>query len=353
MNITGNQQNLNKIKVKEKKLKLIDENNSPLFRIMSVYKLNGNNIAFANNICAFHIGKGIVISVAHNLRLMDGLPIFLSGTFYQNELSSKVDPQDLPLFDSHYALIPGTSNRIFNGGGNQTLVDDLLKKLNDAKVDRRYSKLYSENCCNPFLVATFRNNSFCNDNSLNAHFSARNLFYEADSKRYTFLIELELIDECINEDLAIYKIVNTHNDIINKLPSIEVDYELYDTSTENFYCLQTAPFDNLGRIISEAKIEGILDNFSKETDVLANTVIMDGTRYLIKGYFRFGSSGAPYLIYDKAVEEFKVNAVQSQASYIQLAINGEMKGNLQYVNGIASPLSLIETKLKQRISEIV
>lgn len=80
---------------------------------------------------------------------------------------------------------------------------------------------------------------------------------------------------------------------------------------------------------------------------------MDGTRYLIKGYFRFGSSGSPYLVYDNEADKFKVNAVQSQASFIQLSIEGKMDGNLQYVNGIASPLSLIEMKLKERINEIV
>lgn len=339
--------------MKDKKLELIDENKSPLFRIMSVYNLNGNNIAFTNNICAFHIGNGLVISVAHNLRALDGLPILLSDTFYQNELSAKVDHNDLALFDQHYTSIPGTAKRVFNGGGNQPLVEQLVKKLDDAKVDRRYSKLHTDNCCKPYLVTTFRNNAFCNDHALNVHFSASNSFHEAALDRYTFLIELELLDECINEDLAIYKIVNTHKDVINKLPIVEVDYELYDTGTANYYCLQTAPYDNLGRIINEARIEGILDNFSQQKDVLDNVYTMDGTRYLIKGYFRFGSSGSPYLIYDNAADKFKVNAVQSQASFIQLSIEGKMDGNLQYVNGIASPLSLIEMKLKERINEIV
>ena len=136
--------------MKDKKLELIDENKSPLFRIMSVYNLNGNNIAFTNNICAFHIGNGLVISVAHNLRALDGLPILLSDTFYQNELSAKVDHNDLALFDQHYTSIPGTAKRVFNGGGNQPLVEQLVKKLDDAKVDRRYSKLHTDNCCKPY-----------------------------------------------------------------------------------------------------------------------------------------------------------------------------------------------------------
>jgi hypothetical protein len=95
----------------------------------------------------------------------------------------------------------------------------------------------------------------------------------------------------------------------------------------------------------------LLDNFAQETDVLGNVYRFVGTRYLIKGFFRFGSSGAPYLIYDREQEVFKVNSVQSQASFIQLLINNNMDGNLQYVNGIATPLSIVETKLKERLAD--
>ena len=337
--------------MKNQKFELIDENSSPLFRIMSVYNVNGNNLAFTNNICAFHIGNGIVISVAHNLRTIDALPIMLSESFFQNELIAKINSYDIPLFEQHYPLFQDLNSRVFNANGNQPLADLLINKLNEAKIDRRYSKLYSENCCKPHLVATFRNHAFCNDAAINTHFAPNNSFVEPNINRSSFLIELQLLDAFINEDIAVYKIVNTHRDIIDKLPSIAIDFELHDTGTQDFYCLQTAPYDNLGRIINEARIEGILDNFSQENDSLGNTYTMDGIRYLIKGYFRFGSSGSPYLIYDHKEKQFKANAVQSQASYIQLSIDGKREGNLQYVNGIASPLSLVEAKLKSRINE--
>lgn len=337
--------------MKHKKLELINENTSPLFRIMSVYNLNGQNIGFANNICAFHIGNGLILSVAHNLRSIDRLPLLLSDAYFQNELMAKVPVADQALFTQHYTSIAGTSKLIFNGSGNQALAEQLASKLDDAKVDRRFSELNKQNCCNPHLVATFRKNSFCDEPALNVHFTGSNSFSEVDLNRHTFLLELELLDEFVNEDLAIYKIINSHNDVINKLPSLQVDFELYDTGTTNYFCLQTAPYDNLGRIINEARIEGILDNFSKENDVLGNSYIMDGIRYLMKGYFRFGSSGSPYIIYDNETETFKINAVQSQASFIQMSIAGKMDGNVQYVNGIASPLSLIEETLKKRINE--
>ena len=336
--------------MKEKKMELINENSSPLFRIMSVYNSSAPNKAFANNICAFHIGKGIIVSVAHNLRAFDRLPLLLSDNFYRNELYTKIGAADRQLFDQTYPLVPGTTQRIATGI-TPTNGEVLAKKLDDAKVDRRYTKLYSENCCKPFLVTTFRNNAFCNDSSLNVHFNANHSFAEPNLNRHTFLIELELLDVLINEDLAIYKIVNTPMAIINKLPAIQIDFQLYDTGTQNYYCLQSAPYDNLGRIINEARIEGLLDNFAQEADILGNVYRFDGTRYLIKGYFRFGSSGAPYLIYDQDNEVFKVNAVQSQASFIQLSINFKMDGNLQYVNGIATPLSVAEAKLKERLAQ--
>lgn len=333
-----------------KKLNLIDENKSPLHRIMSVYNSDSPNKGFSNNICAFHIGNGIIISVAHNLRAFDRLPKILSNNYYQNELKAKINTVDHTSFDQIYPLDPISQKRILTGV-DQTTANDFAKKLDDAKVDRRFSKLYSEDCCKPFLVSSFRDNSFCGDATLNAHFDANHSFHEPSINRYTFLIKLELLDELVNEDIAIYRIINMHSDIVSKLPSIEIDYELHDTGTMNYYCLQTAPYDNLGRIINEARIEGLLDNFSKEEDIIGNSYIMDGTRYLIKGFFRFGSSGAPYVIYDEENEIFKANAVQSQASFIQMAIKNNMEGNRQYVNGIATPFSIIEEKINERITE--
>ena len=101
--------------MKENKLQLINENTSPLFRIMSVYNSSAPNKGFANNICAFHIGKGIIISVAHNLRAFDRLPLILTESFYQNELRTKISNSDKPQFDRIYQIMPGTNHRIATG----------------------------------------------------------------------------------------------------------------------------------------------------------------------------------------------------------------------------------------------
>ena len=72
-------------------------------------------------------------------------------------------------------------------------------------------------------------------------------------------------------------------------------------------------------------------------------------RYLIKGYFRFGSSGAPYIRRNEQ-GRFVVNAIQSEASPIQLSIGNAREGNFQYVNAIASPLSGIEEQLRNHLN---
>ncbi len=117
----------------------------------------------------------------------------------------------------------------------------------------------------------------------------------------------------------------------------------------NYFCLQSAPVDNLGRLLNEARIEGLLDHWSLFKDDIQGDYVFEGMRYLIEGYFRFGSSGAPYLKYDFTANNFKVNAIQSEACPIQLSINNDRKGNFQYVNAIASPVKNIENELRDII----
>jgi len=332
--------------MKDLKFSLINEDCSPLFRIMSVYNSNTVNKHFTNNVCAFHVGNGVILSVAHNLRGLERLPPVISNTFYQNEIANKIKLNDRQRFSNIYPIIPGTNFRELVGI-NPGNAESYAKKLDEAKADRRYVKLYNENCCKPFLVATFRKDAFCGDSSLNVHIPNVHHFIEPSLNRFTFLLELELLDSFINEDISIYRIINTKKEIIDKLPFINVDFQMHDTDTDDCYCLQSAPFDNLGRILNKANIEGILDNFSQEADILDNKYTLDGIRYLIKGYFRFGSSGAPYVKFDQTDDSFKVFALQSQASYIQLSINGKMDGNVQFVNGVATPLFHVEQRLKE------
>ena len=98
-------------------------------------------------------------------------------------------------------------------------------------------------------------------------------------------------------------------------------------------------------MVSESRIEGILDHHSIQNQRVGNTIFFEGLRYLLKGYFRFGSSGAPYLKFDADSKTFEINAIQSEASGIQLQINNSREGHFQYVNAIASPIELVAEDL--------
>ena len=105
----------------------------------------------------------------------------------------------------------------------------------------------------------------------------------------------------------------------------------------------------MGRLLNKATIEGYLDHHATFADRIGGNYTFEGIRYLIKGYFRFGSSGAPYVYYNAETEKYHVNAIQSEACPIQLSINNNRDGNFQYINALASPLILIKESLQKNI----
>lgn len=330
--------------MKDKILELINEQQSPLFRIMSVYNENEpTKRYFANNICAFHIGYGYVLSVAHSLRPEAELFRSINEEDFQSDIISICNATGQQLFNRCYTLNEQTNKRYINTQ-DQNDVKLLINTLKQINYDTRWVTLYKKGICKPFLIIQFKNNQFYNDATIAAMFAPNNLFSEPDLGRYTFLVELELVQAYYTEDIAIYKIINTNQKIIDKIPSANVSYEMIETG-KSLYCIQSAPNSNLGRMVNEARIEGILNHHAIQLDRIGGNYIREGFRYLLKGYFRFGSSGAPYFIYDIESNSFKVNAIQSEAGPIQLSINNKLDGNFQYVNAIASPLKIIEERL--------
>ena len=97
--------------------------------------------------------------------------------------------------------------------------------------------------------------------------------------------------------------------------------------------------------MNKAQIEGYLEHFNVFPDRIGGNYTFEGMRYLIKSYFRFGYLGAPYVFYDKENQQFKVNAVQSEACSIQLSIDTKRDGNFQYINALATPLSVIKERI--------
>ncbi len=337
-------------KIIDKKLELINEQTSPLFRVMWVHDITQpTRRKFSNNICAFHIGNGFVLSVAHNLRAESGILASISESIYSTEILPHLNSIQIRLFNRCYPLDTSTHKRYANfANGQDTQRDtktiiDILKQIG---FDTRWITLMQRDLCKPYLIIQFRKNQFYNKQNLTSYFDTNNHFSESVLNRHTFLLELELVEAYYNEDFSLYKIINTEKTIIDSLPSIEVDFTLLEDNHSEFYCIQSSPNSNVGRLLNKAHIEGYLDHHGIFQDRIDGNYTFEKIRYLIKGYFRFGSSGAPYLFYDTEDKRFKVNAIQSEACPIQLSINNNRTGNFQYINAIASPLINIKDKIK-------
>lgn len=331
------------------KLDLIGEQTSPLFRIMWIHNSEDPlRRTFDNNICAFHIGNGLVLSVAHNLRAERQIFHTIEDVIFQAEIVPHLDAAQLQLFNQCYPLDNASGKRYVNII-NPLDVNTISQILMNIGFDTRFLTLMKRNFCKPYLIIQFKNNEFYNDPALTANFDAATHFHEADLNRDTFLIELELIDAYYSEDIALYRIINTPQNVVDRLPSIEIDFSTLEDTQEKMYCVQSSPNGFLGRLVNKAIIEGHVDHHGHFQDRIGGNYIFEGMRYLIKGYFRFGSSGAPYVVYDDESNTYKVNSIQSEASPIQLSINNNREGNFQYVNAIASPLQIVRERLQNHL----
>ncbi len=337
------------MKMTEKKLALINEQTSPLFRLMWLFNFNEpKRRNFDNNISAFHIGNGYILSVAHNIKMECKMIKSFDEALFNNEILPFLTADQLTLFNKCYPFDDTTKKRYLSivDPGDINMITDILKSIN---FDTRWVTLTKKKVCAPYLIIQFTNNQFYNSPELTTYFSDTHFFHEPTLNRHTFLIETELVEAYYSEDIALYKMVNTHTNIINQIPSINVDYSVLDDIQTNFYCLQSSPGGFLGRLLNKATIEGYLDHHATFADRIGGNYTFEGTRYLIKGYFRFGSSGAPYVYYNNETGKFYVNAIQSEACPIQLSINNNREGNFQYINALASPLQIIKESLEHHL----
>ncbi|MGC4039223.1 MAG: hypothetical protein QM710_00070 [Flavobacterium sp.] len=332
-----------------KQLELTNEQTSPLFRIMWLQNHDEpHRRHFENNICAFHIGNGYILSVAHNLKVEANIFKSIDNGIYLTDIFPYLNSEQAQLFESCYPLEMATQKRyanITNPNDFQSIIN-LLKQIS---FDTRWITLMKRNICKTHLVIQFKDSLFYNKPELSAYFNPNSHFAEPGIQRHTFLVEVELVEAFYNEDIALYKIVNTPQQIIDAMPSLEVDYSILDDSQQDYYCLQSSPTSEIGKLLNKAQIEGFTEHFSIFQERIGGNYNLEGLRYLIKGYFRFGSSGAPYVVYDSKTDSFKVNAIQSEACPVQLSINNQRDGNFQYVNAIASPLQIIRERLETHI----
>jgi hypothetical protein len=339
------QQNTDNNDLINKKHALIDEQTSPLQRMMWIYNAEEpQRRSFENNICTFHIGNGYFLSVAHNLRIQAGYFRSIDEATYKKELLPILDGSQTRFLDEHFFKDEYTQKRYLNNTDSASLqkIIDILKQK---RFDTRWVSLAEKGICKPYVVFQFRNNSFFNDPSLTALFNPNMLMFDNDTRKYTFLVEMQLVNAFYGADIALYKAVNVPKEILDKIPAADLDFQFLDEDIEKLYCLQSSPNGPAGRLLNEAKIEGMLDHFGIFQDEVGGNYAFEGYRSLIKAYFRFGSSGAPYMFYDSVRAKYVVNAIQSEASGIQLSIKNDKEGNFQYINAIAAPLYIIKDEL--------
>lgn len=335
-----------------KQLELTNEQTSPLFRIMWIQNRDEpHRRHFENNICAFHIGKGFILSVAHNLKVEANIFKSIDNSIYLTDIFPYLNTEQAQLFESCYPLETATGKRYANIG-NPNDFQTIINMLRQINFDSRWITLMKRNVCRPHLVVQFKDNLFFGKPELSEHFNQNTSFAEPGIQRHTFLVEVELAEAFYNEDIALYKIINTPQAVIDAMPKLEVDYSLLNDDQQHYYCLQSSPTSEIGKLLNKAQIDGFTEHFSIFQERIGGNYNLEGLRYLIKGYFRFGSSGAPYVVYDEKTNNFKVNAIQSEACPIQLSIGNQRDGNFQYVNAIASPLQIIQERLEKHLKSL-
>src|SRR5688572_9877342 len=282
------------------KLHLIGEHTSPLFRIMWV--TNPSDLKFRhfdNNISAFHIGGGLIMSVAHNLRTENNLLKSLDEEIFQSDIMAHLNPTQKILFNQCYIPDAASGKRhiqIQNPSYAHSIAD-ALKMIN---FDTRWLNLAKRKISTPHLIIQFSNGMFYDDPDLTTQFDGLNSFFEPSLNRQTFLLKLELVNAFYGSDIAVYKIVDTGNDLIKKIPHIDIDFPVEEDFGDRLFCLQSSPAGFLGRLLNKAWLEGYLDHHQVFVDRIGGNYILEGIRYLIRGYFRFGSSGAPYIYQDES-----------------------------------------------------
>jgi hypothetical protein len=288
--------------------------------------------------------------VAHNLRIQAGYYRSIQEDMFKREIFPKLDGSQNRFLEQCYFVDEYTRKRYLSVSDSGSL-QNIASILKQKRFDTRWVTLAQKKICSPHLVFQFRNNQFYNDQNLTRQFGEGQQMYDNDARKHTFLLEVELVEAFYGSDIALYRIVNASPEIINKIPSVDLDFTFFEEAVDKFYCLQASPNSPAGRLLNEARIEGMLDHFGIFQDDVDGNYLFEGYRYLIKGYFRFGSSGAPYLYYDIGTNRYIANAIQSEASGIQLAIKNDREGNFQYINAIASPLYIVKEALLRHLTK--
>jgi hypothetical protein len=210
------------------RMHLIDEQTSPLQRIMWVYNVNDPmRRFFDNNICAFHVGGGYFLSVAHNLRLQAGFFRSIDLGLYQREIYAKLDGNQNRFMEQHF-FTDDYAQKKFLTSADPAVLQQISAILKQKRFDTRWVTLAEKRVCDSFLVFQFRSPSFYNNDEATALFLPEHVMYDNDAHKYTYLVPVVLEEAYYSADIALYKIVDTPKEIIDSIPSVDMNFDFLD-----------------------------------------------------------------------------------------------------------------------------
>ncbi|HRS37917.1 MAG TPA: hypothetical protein P5292_01945 [Bacteroidia bacterium] len=176
-----------------RELDLIGELTSPLFRILWTHDADEPaRRQFENNIVAFHIGKGYILTVAHNLRSEAPLIKSLPDAVYQAEIRPRLPDLQRQVFEQLYPLDQSNGRRYprLTAANDARNIGEFLRQNN---IDTRWITLMRQQVCRPQLILQFKHPEYFGDAKLAAGFSPTRRFHEPAINRHTFLVDLELV----------------------------------------------------------------------------------------------------------------------------------------------------------------
>src|SRR5690349_5814581 len=148
------------------RLDLINEQTSPLFRIMWASNLGDvSKRHFDNNISAFHAGNGLILSVAHNLRIENTLLKTIDENIYQEEILAKLNPAQSTLFNQAYLKDIETGKRHLHAP-HSGIVQTINETFRQIQFDTRWLTLMKKKLTTPYLILQFSNDKFYNHHEL-------------------------------------------------------------------------------------------------------------------------------------------------------------------------------------------
>ncbi len=233
-----------------------------------------------------------------------------------------------------FYLQPQVSGFIVKGGFFITVAHpydaDLIRRLNAGELEA-YAKF-----------PLFETNFF----QISAPAFPQDIIYIDESrsifKNHTYLLRLAARTIDYENDFSIWSF---NPELAAKLPSLAIARQTDFAFEDDYYLLQSAdPENSTGYLISPVKLDGIMhehrralnpvgyrDQFGQEVGVESKVECLSlGERLVFNGYFKFGTSGSPFLNKRFEVIGLQSSALYTQYKYAELLSTEQGRTQVQY-----------------------